>query len=576
MLIVRPVCYKVSMTGDLEQLGEHIAELAAHLDAAMHRLLTDLREFDARGGWHAQGAMSCAHWLAWRVGWDPVTARERVRVARKLADFPAIDDALRRGELSYSKVRALLRMATPANEAMILEHARLMTASQLEKLSRKYAMVQRHGQDPGPRDDEQRRYVRRRDTDDGMVKIEAVLHPEEAELVWTMLDHAAKHLTRAPGRDLAASHDSAESPAATVVHAGVAGTWPGTGRAVVTSGSVVQSSDDSAESPATTDTTAAVAGTLLGTGSAPAAVTSESVAWSSNDSAESPEAADACTAETGTLPGAGPAMAVTPEGAGWSDSDSAASCGPAEPSTVRTPSVLHQQADAARRAFSRADALISVAQAYLRGDRPNRTPIDVTLTIPASSLRKGAVDTVDVGCMGDSCVSATTARRLTCDAGVAEVIEDEHGVPLSVGRKRRTIAGSLKRALMKRDTTCSYPGCENRTFLDGHHIEHWADGGETTLDNASLLCTHHHRYVHEYGYSIELGAGRRPRFRDPIGRLVEAVPARHGGPELGWPQICEANQPLAIDADTIACEWDGSQVDYGMVVDQLVVVDGLA
>src|ERR1700733_11006950 len=103
------------MDGELEQLGERIAEQAAHLDAAMHRLLTDLREFDARSGWHVQGAMTCAHWLAWRVGWDLVTARGHVRVARKLAEFPRIDDALRRGELSYSKTRALLRVATPDN-----------------------------------------------------------------------------------------------------------------------------------------------------------------------------------------------------------------------------------------------------------------------------------------------------------------------------------------------------------------------------------------------------------------------------------------------------------------------------
>ncbi len=161
----------------------------------MHRLLTDLREFDARGGWHVQGAATCAEWLGWRVGWDLVTARDHVRVARKLAEFAQIDDALRRGELSYSKVRALLRVATPENEALLLDHARLMTASQLEKLCRKYALVLRHGQDSHPEIDEQRRYVRRRDLEDGMVKIEAVLHPEEAELVWTMLDHAASRLT---------------------------------------------------------------------------------------------------------------------------------------------------------------------------------------------------------------------------------------------------------------------------------------------------------------------------------------------------------------------------------------------
>src|ERR1700759_4477208 len=120
------------MNGELEQLGERIAEQAAHFDAAMHRLLTDLRSFDERGGWHAQGALSCAHWLAWRVGWDLVTARDRVRVARKLASFSLINDALRRGEISYSKVRALLRVATAANESILLEHARLMTASDLE------------------------------------------------------------------------------------------------------------------------------------------------------------------------------------------------------------------------------------------------------------------------------------------------------------------------------------------------------------------------------------------------------------------------------------------------------------
>src|SRR5215475_14518735 len=196
------------MNGELEQLGERIAEQAAHLDAAIHRLLTDLREFDARGGWYVQGAATCAHWLAWRVGWDLVTARDHVRVARKLVEFPAIDDALRRGEISYSKVRAMLRIATPANERLLLDHARLMTASQLEVLCRKYAVVQRDGQVPHPLEDAQRRYVRRRDTDDGMVKIEAVLHPEEAELVWTMLNHAASELVGDPGP--AAGGDAAE------------------------------------------------------------------------------------------------------------------------------------------------------------------------------------------------------------------------------------------------------------------------------------------------------------------------------------------------------------------------------
>src|SRR5262245_13555433 len=147
------------MSSELEQPVERIDEQAAHLDAATHRLLTDLREFDKQGGWYKQGALSCAHWLSWRVGWGLVMARDRVRVANKLADFSAIDDALRRGEVSYSKVRAMLRIAAPGNESLLLDYARLMTGSQLENACRKYAHVLRGSQDPNPRDDEQRRYV---------------------------------------------------------------------------------------------------------------------------------------------------------------------------------------------------------------------------------------------------------------------------------------------------------------------------------------------------------------------------------------------------------------------------------
>ena len=249
-----------SPMNELEQLGERIAEQAAHLDAAMHRLLTDLREFDERGGWHAQGAQSCAHWLNWRVGWDLVTARERVRVACKIAGFPAMDDALRRGEVSYSKVRAMLRIATPANELLLLDHARLMTASQLERLCRKYAVVLRDGGASHPLVDEQRRYVRRRDTDDSMVKIEAVLHAEEAELVWAMLNHAAKQLARDPvplgGSDITAPEPVAPTSGATEVTGPTVVLLPTFGVAKpvdeiasLLSDAATRRMDDSAESP---------------------------------------------------------------------------------------------------------------------------------------------------------------------------------------------------------------------------------------------------------------------------------------------------------------------------------------
>lgn len=118
-------------TRPLEQLDHEIAELSAHLDAATAHLLDLIREFDARDGWN-NGFRSCADWLAWRVGLDLGAARERVRVARALGSLPRMAAALARGELSYAKVRALTRVATPEEEERLLavgRRARRSTSS---------------------------------------------------------------------------------------------------------------------------------------------------------------------------------------------------------------------------------------------------------------------------------------------------------------------------------------------------------------------------------------------------------------------------------------------------------------
>ena len=82
------------------------------------------------------------------------------------------------------------------------------------------------------------------------------------------------------------------------------------------------------------------------------------------------------------------------------------------------------------------------------------------------------------------------------------VLEDERGTPLDVGRKQRTVSTPLKRALYSRDRGCSFPGCERKRYLDAHHLKHWAEGGDTSLENLTLLCTHHHRCLHEGGFRI--------------------------------------------------------------------------
>src|SRR3954454_9033517 len=121
---------------DPEAIGDEIARTAAHLDAATHRLLTCIRAFDAAEEWGRQGALSCAHWLTWRLRLDPVTAREKVRVARALGTLPHLDDALRRGVLSYSQARALTRVATPESEDRLLMAAQFTTGAQLERICR--------------------------------------------------------------------------------------------------------------------------------------------------------------------------------------------------------------------------------------------------------------------------------------------------------------------------------------------------------------------------------------------------------------------------------------------------------
>ena len=117
----------------LDRLGDEIALLSAHLDAATARLLDLIREFDARGGWNT-GFRSCAAWLSWRVGLDLGAARERVRVARALGTLPLLAEALARGELSYAKARALTRVATPETEARLLGVGRAGTAAHVERI----------------------------------------------------------------------------------------------------------------------------------------------------------------------------------------------------------------------------------------------------------------------------------------------------------------------------------------------------------------------------------------------------------------------------------------------------------
>src|SRR2546427_10943197 len=138
----------VGSAAEVDRLGAEIAELSAPLDAATARLLDLIREFDARGGWNT-GFHSCAAWLSWRVGLDRGAARERVRVARALGTLPRLAKALGRGELSYSKVRALTRVATPETEERLLAVGRAGTAEHVERIVRGWRCVDRRARARG-------------------------------------------------------------------------------------------------------------------------------------------------------------------------------------------------------------------------------------------------------------------------------------------------------------------------------------------------------------------------------------------------------------------------------------------
>ncbi|HPH64503.1 MAG TPA: DUF222 domain-containing protein [Kofleriaceae bacterium] len=375
---------------ELEALGEQIAEMAAHIDAAMHRLLTAIREFDRKNGWYAQGALSCAHWLTWRVGWDLRTSRERLRVARKLADLPAVDEELRTGAMSYSQARAISRVATGENEKLWVEYAKRMPASGLDKLCRAFQSVQGYADGASTTTAAPSRSVTRRTLDHGMVKLELVLTNDEAAIVWAAINAVrAEKMTAA--QTAAEPHSATTSPA---------------------------------EQP------------------------------HAHTRAE-PRAAEV-TNET-----LSPPLRLEPSSVHAR----------AEPHSTNVTVAPPPPESPEERSARRADAFMTIMHGHVRGERPQRTPVEIIVTVPQGSLR-GSAEPSDLATFADGEVmAASTAQRLCCDAGVVIATVNDKGQPLSIGRKTRTIPPAIKRALLVRDQTCRFPGCNHRSFVDGHHVD---------------------------------------------------------------------------------------------------------
>jgi hypothetical protein len=391
------------------ELEQELAGLAAHIYAGTCRWLELVAEVDRRD---KLVGCTCAQWLAWRCGLTPRTAREHVRVARALDRLPAIRAGFARGQLSFAKVRALTRVAEPANEEGLLELALELTAAQLERALRAYRRVTTE---------------------------EAAAVQEAAYLDWY---------------------------------------WGEDGPLVV----------------------------------------------------------------RGRLAPEDGALLLKALGAGYA--------------------ALREGGSAEPRPTS-ADALAAVAELALSGgERSGGDRHQVVVHVDEAALSGG-----EGGCelAEGPALAPETARRLACDASIVE-LKERDGEPLSVGRKTRSIPPALRRALRRRDRGCRFPGCESHRFVDAHHIEHWAHGGETSIDNLVLLCRRHHRLLHEGDYSVQRLPTGALRFRYPWGQPLPDSPRSPPG-SLG--SLLERNARLRVGTDTYRCG-TGDRMDLDLTVAALL------
>jgi len=167
-------------------------------------------------------------------------------------------------------------------------------------------------------------------------------------------------------------------------------------------------------------------------------------------------------------------------------------------------------------------------------------------------------------------VSAETSRRLGCDASRVVMRHDPDGRVVEVGALTRTIPAALRRVLHYRDRGCRFPGC-GLPFGQGHHIQHWANGGPTTLSNLALLCRRHHRAVHEEGYQVERLPDGELRFRRPDGKLLPDAPSPAAVPAdpIHALRMQHDAQELHIHARTAMPNWLGERLNVGYAIDVL-------
>jgi hypothetical protein len=191
---------------EADAIGQDIAAVAARATLSEAYILARVRDVDARNLWRDAAAKSCAHWLAWWLKLDLDTARDRVRVARKLGDLPPVMERLESGRLSYSQARAIARVACPDDVGQLLELAETKTAIELEQICRRYGRHLAAEAPPKPSD----RYLRSKRLDNGLARIDAALFPDEAQRVMAAIESILRATSCPPPAAPAEADPSAE------------------------------------------------------------------------------------------------------------------------------------------------------------------------------------------------------------------------------------------------------------------------------------------------------------------------------------------------------------------------------
>lgn len=421
---------------------------AGYLNAMEYRFIKMLAEFDENGWWQGEGIRSFSHWLNYKLGLSSAAARDKVRVARALGNLPAIDDAFERGAVSYSKVRAMTRVATPANENFLLQIAEHGTASHMEQLVRRYRQCTENAEATITGEIQQSSLSWHRDDDDSYV-MHVRLPYEDGALVIKAIEKVRDEM-------------------------------------------------------------------LVGE--------------------EAGASAEALALRDSDIP-------------------------------IRK---------------DRANALVALAEKTLSEATATNTgrvaeKYQVFLHINANDAHPD--NHINAGhCCYDSnnrVISREKVRQLACDAALTLVTEDDRGNLLSVGHRTRTIPRAISHALAIRDGSCRFPGCVNSRWIDAHHVKHWADGGETRLDNLVTLCRYHHRELHKGTYRIEPADGHF-RFINHLNQVIETAHY----PQFQQPQSAaltcvDARQKedknlkakgASIDHRTADTRWLGESIDYSIAI----------